>query len=290
MMEYMCDICVHAGFLTRCGEACHITQAAQTYLTTASPYSQRDSLRNMHSHLQTLWLPLTERLHHGPHVFDQAQFFHDSSLPAMAASTLCGRIQDILKEVISLPEFPHWERIIDIGGGHGLYAIGIASENPHIIAIVQDLPGVTPLAEETIKEYGMESKVKTLPGNYLECYLGGPESYDMVFASSTPAGTMNAMSDRIADILKPGGYFINVQPNEESIEDAFSQLEWMLWTFSDAKEAKTTWKKGRKFPEPGYLKHLEKHGISLKKAVTIADPYREGYTVKMLILKKREIS
>jgi predicted O-methyltransferase YrrM len=288
MMEYMCDICVHAGFLTKDGETYHITPAAQTYLTADSPYSQRGSLRNMYSHLQTLWLPLSDRLHNGPHVFDRAQFFHDSSLPAMAASTLCGRIQDTLKEIINLPEFPDWERIIDIGGGHGLYAIGVASENPHITAIVQDLPGVIALAEETIKEYGMENQIKTLPGDYLECSLGEPESYDMVLASSTPAGHMDIMSDRIADILKPGGYFINVQPNEESIEDAFSQLEWMLWTFSDANESKAVWKKGRKFPEPGYLEHLEKHGITLKKAITIADPYREGYTVKMLILKKKE--
>ncbi|MCL2460026.1 MAG: hypothetical protein FWF19_01525 [Euryarchaeota archaeon] len=288
MMEYMCDICVHAGFLMKSGETYHITPAAQTYLTADSLYSQCSSLRSMDLHLQRLWFSLRERLYHGPDVFDRAQFFHDSSLPAMAASTLCGRIQDTLKEIISLPEFPHWERIIDIGGGHGLYAIAVASENPHITAIVQDLPGVTPLAEETIKEYGMEHQIKTLPGNYLECDLGEPESYDMVFASSTPAGTMDVMSDRIAEILKPGGYFINVQPSEESTEDIFSQLEWMLWTFSDARESKTTWKKGKEFPEPGYLAHLEKHGIILNKTITIADPYREGYTVKMLILKKKE--
>jgi len=290
MMEYMCDICVDAGFLTKSGETYHITPAAQTYLTADSPYSQCSSLRSMHSNLQALWFSLPDRLHHGPHVFDRALFFRNSSLPAMAASTLCGRIQDTLKEITSLPEFSHWERIIDIGGGHGLYAIGVASENPHITAIVQDLPGVTPLTEETIKEYEMENQVKTLSGNYLECDLGEPESYDMVLASSTPGGTMDVMSDRIAQILKPGGYFINVQPSEESIEDVFSRLEWMLWTFSDAKESKTTWKKGKEFPEPGYLAHLEKHGIILNKTVTIADPYREGYTVKMLVLKKREIS
>jgi predicted O-methyltransferase YrrM len=286
MLEYMCDICVHAGFLRKIGERYHITHSAQTYLTVDSPYSQRSSLRSMSSHLQTLWFSLSDRLYHGPHIFDRAQFFHDSSLPAMAASTLCGRIQDTLQEITILPEFQHWEHIIDIGGGHGLYAIAIASENPHITAIVQDLPGVTPLAEETIKEYGMESQIKTLPGDYLECDLGESESYDMVFVSSTPAGTMDVMSDRIARILKPGGYFINVQPSEESIEDAFSQLEWMLWTFSDAQESKTTWKKGKEFPQPGYLDHLEKHGIMLHKTVTISDPYREGFTVKMLILQK----
>ena len=288
MIEHMCDICVNAGFLTKSGEKYHITPAGKTYLTADSPYSQYKSLRNMHSHLKTLWFPLTDRLHHGPHVFDRAQFFHDSSLPAMAASTLCGRIQDTLKEIIHLPEFQDWKRIIDIGGGHGLYAIAIASENPQITAIVQDLPGVIPLTEETIKEYGMEKQVQTLPGDYLECFLGEPESYDMVFASSTPAGTMNIMSDRIAEILKPGGYFINVQPNEESVEDAFSQLEWRLWTFADARETKATWKKKKEFPEQGYLEHLEKHGIGLIRAVTIADPYREGFTIKMLILKKRD--
>ena len=286
MIEYMCDICVHAGLLTRSEEKYHITPAAQTYLTAHSPYSQRNSLQNMYSHLQTLWFSLSDRLCHGPHAFDRAQFFHDSSLPAMAASTLCGRIQDTVKEIINLAEFANWERIIDIGGGHGLYAIALASENPHITAIVQDLPGVIALSEETIKAYGMEKRVQTLPGDYLECNLGEVESYDMVFTSSTAAGFMDIMSDRVAEILKPSGYFINVQPHEESVEDAFSQLEWALWTFSDTKEEKKAWKKGKEFPPPGYLTHLETYGIILQNEVIISDPYREGSTVKMLILKK----
>ena len=288
MLEYMCDICVNAGLLVQDREKYSITPAARTYLIADSPYSQQKALRSRSSHLQSLWFTLRDRLYHGPHPFDQEEFFRDSTLPSMAASTLCGRIQDTLKEITDLAEFASFERVIDIGGGHGLYAIAMASENPNLTAIVQDLPGVTSLAEETIKEYGMEDQVKTLPGSYLDCDLGAPESYDMVFTSSTAAGFMDVMSDRVAEILKPGGYFISVQPCEENIEDGFSHLEWMLWTFAGVTESKTEWKKGNPFPQPGYLEHLEELGIMLKKEVIIADPYREGYKVKMLVLKKEK--
>ena len=288
MLEYMCDICVNAGFLVQDGGKYSITPAARTYLIADSPYSQQKAMRGRSSHLQSLWFTLRDRLYHGPHPFDQEEFFRDSTLPLMAASTLCGRIQDTLKEITDLAEFASFERVIDIGGGHGLYAIAIASENPNITVIVQDLPGVTFLAEETIKEYGMGKQVQTLPGSYLECDLGAPESYDLVFTSSTAAGFMDVMSDRVAEILKPGGYFINVQPCRENIEDAFSHLEWMLWTFAGVEESKTEWKKGNPFPQPGYLEHLKELGIVLNKEAIISDPYRKGYKVKMLVLKKEK--
>ena len=290
MMEYMCDICVYAGLLIKNDGKYQITPMTQTYLTAESPYSQRSFMQNMSSQLQTLWFPLSDRLHHGPLVFDREQFFREKTLPAMAASTLCGRIQNTLHEIVHLPEFQSWRLILDIGGGHGLYSIAMAFENPRITAIVQDLPEVISLAKATIKEYGMEEQVQTLPGDYMECNFGEPKSYDMVFTSSTAAGFLDIISDRVAEILKPGGYFINVQPCEDNKEDSFSQLEWMLWTFSGVTESKSEWKKNKKFPEPEYLEHLKKHGIILKKAVPITDPYREGYTVKMLILKKMEIT
>jgi cyclopropane fatty-acyl-phospholipid synthase-like methyltransferase len=206
----------------------------------------------------------------------------------MAASTLCGRMQDTIQEIVRVPEFQSGRRVLDIGGGHGLYAIAMALENPQMTAIVQDLPEVVSLAKETIKEYGMEEQIKTLPGDYMQCNLGEPKSYDMVFTSSTAAGFMDSMSDRVAEILKPGGYFINVQPHAENKEDLFSELEWMLWTFSGVTESKSEWKKGNQFPLPGYIEHLEAYGITLHKEVIISDPYREGFTVKMLIMKKEK--
>ena len=286
MLEHMCDICANSGFLTKKNELYQITPAAHTYLTKSSEYSQCASLKSMSFSLETLWFSLADRLHQGPFEFDQAQFYHDSSLPAMAASTLCGRIQDTIGEISSLKEFMQWRRILDIGGGHGLYAIALAAKNPQMTAIVQDFSEVTLLAEENIRSYGMEQQVKTLSGDYLECDLGEPQSYDMVFASSTPAGAMDIMSSRIAEILKPGGYFITVQPSEDNSDDVFSELEWLLWTFSGITEPKTVWKKKNPFPPPGFIEHLSGLGLSLIKTVVIQDPYRKGYTVTMLILKK----
>lgn len=288
MLGYMCDICVRVGFLVQHEGRYHITPMAQTYLTADSPYSQRDLMRSMSSQLQTLWFTLSDRLHFGPLAFDREQFFREKTLPSMAASTLCGRLQNTLQEIVILSEFQSWRRVLDIGGGHGLYAIAMAFENPQMTAIVQDLPEVISLTKETIKEYGMKEQIKTIAGDYLECNLGDPESYDMVFTSSTAAGFMNVMSDRVAEILKPGGYFINVQPCSENKEDLFSQLEWMLWTFSGVTESKSEWKKGNPFPPPGYVEHLQTHGIILHKEVTISDSYREGFAAKMLIMKKME--
>ena len=58
----------------------------------------------------------------------------------MAANALTGRLQDVTKAVSSLPEFSAFRSMIDLGGGHGLYAMALARLNPELHAIVFDLP------------------------------------------------------------------------------------------------------------------------------------------------------
>ena len=70
----------------------------------------------------------------------------------MAQNTICGRLQEVVRKVTSLPSFFKMKKMIDLGGGHGLYAIALACHDPDLNATVFDLPGVIPLAEEYIKK------------------------------------------------------------------------------------------------------------------------------------------
>jgi hypothetical protein len=65
------------------------------------------------------------------------------SIDWIARGTMLGRLQATLKIVSKLPEFLNAKRLIDLGGGHGLFGIGFAQENPQLEVVVFDQPGVT---------------------------------------------------------------------------------------------------------------------------------------------------
>jgi len=120
-----------------------------------------------------------------------------------------GRLQKTLKIVCDLPEFKSARRLIDLGGGHGLFAIGFAQENPDLEVIVYDQPEITSLASEYIEKYGMQDRVRVLSGDYLQENFGN--GYDIVFeALSLEGGEREAkiLYQKVSDALNQGGLFV----------------------------------------------------------------------------------
>jgi predicted O-methyltransferase YrrM len=131
------------------------------------------------------------------------------SLEWTAKDCARGRLQKTLKLVCVLPEFKKARRLIDLGGGHGLFAIGFAQENPDLEVVVYDHPEITGLAAEYIEKYGMQDRVRILSGDYLQENFGN--GYDIVFeALSLEGGEREAkiLYQKVADALKTGGIFI----------------------------------------------------------------------------------
>ncbi len=150
-----------------------------------SPYSQIPYLEKKLWYLTELWMNLPSILTHGPRQFDEEDFFAFQSLPSMAANALTGRLQEVTDIVSQLPRFAGCRRMIDLGGGHGLYAMALAIRNPDLIATVFDLPQVVPLTCETISRYGMEKQVTAVGGDFFTDSIGF--GFDIVLSSSNPS-------------------------------------------------------------------------------------------------------
>ena len=131
------------------------------------------------------------------------------SLEWTARDCARGRLQRTLKLVCALPEFKRARRLIDLGGGHGLFAIGFAQENPNLEVILYDQPEIIGLACDYIEKFSMQDRVRVLSGDYLQEDFGN--EYDIVFeALSLEGGEREAkiLYQKVADSLNPGGIFI----------------------------------------------------------------------------------
>ena len=114
--------------------------------------------------------------------------------------------------ISKLPGFPEFQRMLDLGGGHGMFALYIVNAHPFMKGIVFDRPAVVEIAREFICEYGMEDRLDVAPGDYMADDIG--TDYDLIWASATlnfAKGNMDFLIEKLYRAIKPGGYFISFQ-------------------------------------------------------------------------------
>jgi SAM-dependent methyltransferase len=74
------------------------------------------------------------------------------------------------------------ERVLDVGGGPGTFAMAFVNAQSGMRATVFDLPNVVPLTRRYLRESGLASRIDTIAGDYLVDAL--PKGYDIVFLSA----------------------------------------------------------------------------------------------------------
>ena len=99
------------------------------------------------------------------------------------------------------------ERVLDVGGGSGAFAMAFAAKKPGLVAVVFDLPNVLPLTREYIAEADLTGCVTTAVGDYLVDPL--PAGFDLVFLSAVIHSNSASQNARLikscAAALNPGG-------------------------------------------------------------------------------------
>jgi len=74
-------------------------------------------------------------------------------------------------------------RMLDLGGGSGVYSIAFAQAAPDLRSEIIDLPEVTPIALEHVARAGLSSRITVRPGDMLTAELP-KQGYDLVLLSS----------------------------------------------------------------------------------------------------------
>ncbi|WP_155322832.1 methyltransferase [Desulfosarcina ovata] len=135
-----------------------------------------------------------------------------------SAYQYCGPAQKIAEIVRSLPEFPRMNKMLDLGGGAGFYAMAIVSAHETMTGVVFDLPPVADISREFIHEYDAGDRVSVMAGDYTADAIG--DGYDLILASGTLYFAkihLNEIIGKIYNGLNPGGVFMSLH-NEASHE------------------------------------------------------------------------
>ena len=87
-----------------------------------------------------------------------------------------------VQEAVKLIDLAGRARLLDVGGGHGLYSIFFAQKYPDLHATVLDLPQVIDVARENIKRHDASARVTAVAGDYRT--FESDRTFDAVFMSN----------------------------------------------------------------------------------------------------------
>jgi len=114
------------------------------------------------------------------------------------------------EKMVGLLDLAGVNKVLDLGGGSGAYAIAFAKLKPGAKVAVFDLPTVTLLTEGYIAEAGLSGKIEVISGDMLKDGYG--DGYDLVFVSAIchmwSRDENLVMLGKIRGALNPGGRVI----------------------------------------------------------------------------------
>lgn len=184
-----------------------LIEGSPTYLGRILPFIQPDT---------QVFENLTKLVTEGPLPQSETPPFSEEALAQgvvmMADAERAGYAQEALKIVLELPEFPSFQKMLDLGGGPGLIGMAIVDAHPNMKAVNFDLPPVVQKAKAYVKEYGMEGRMEVLAGDFNQDSIG--EGYDLVWASGVLqfAFDIDYVVKKVYESLNPGGVFVSLYP------------------------------------------------------------------------------
>lgn len=108
-------------------------------------------------------------------------------------------------------DFSEYDTMTDVGGSLANLSRTVAQREPHLMITTLDLPRVTELAQERIKEDGLEDRVEAVARDYTDDPI--PDA-DLVTASLILHGEnledKKMLIEKIYDAVTPGGTFVAI--------------------------------------------------------------------------------
>ena len=207
-LEMILIACVGLGLLDKEGDQFRNTPLADTFLVKGRPRYQ-GGITTMFAEWVPAWSRLKQAVMSGKPVVEKQHDQGEEATRAYIMGMLYRGIPqaELLATEVSLAGR---KRLLDVGGGPGIFSIIFCQKNSGLEADVLDLPQTLKITKEIIQNYNVEQSVHTRQGDYLRDTFGS--GYDAVLLSSM----INQEGPRVIedilrkafDAMNPGGILL----------------------------------------------------------------------------------
>ncbi|MFC1540355.1 methyltransferase [Gemmatimonadota bacterium] len=204
LMNALCAI----GLLTKKGDRFHNRETTRRFLTDESP----DYLAGIghQANLWHRWSTLTEAVRAGGAVESRPVGERGEEWLRSFIGAMHDRGVKQGPAMIAAIDLEGVNRVLDLGGGPGDFAMAFVRTDEAITATVFDLPQVIPLTRTYVEAAGLSDRVDTLAGDFLLDDIGS--GYDLIFISaiihSLSPDDCQFLLRKCAESLEPGGRIV----------------------------------------------------------------------------------
>jgi predicted O-methyltransferase YrrM len=116
----------------------------------------------------------------------------------------------VAADIAAACDAQQFKRLLDIGGGSGAYTIAFLQKNPHLHAVLFDLPNVVPMAQQNIVSEGLQDRVTFAQGDFGKDELPGGCDLALLSAIIHQNGPQENIElyAKVHRALEPGGVLL----------------------------------------------------------------------------------
>ena len=194
--------------------------------------------------IRELWPHAAEVIRTGERPFDFYDFvYKDPELAHNFQQLLVGNANVAGGDVLKRLTVPHGAaRVLDVGGGHGVFSVMLANAHPQLQATILDGEVALGTAEKHVTEHHLSSRIRLLPGDLWQIDWGEP--YDLILLFNLlhhyDLDTNRKLLQKVHAALKPGGQVAILDQIEGNVfgggSNAIVQLvALMFYLFADGR-------------------------------------------------------
>jgi len=204
MDRLLCALCA-LGFLEKKDGVFANAPESARFLSQDGP-DYLAGLAHMSQQYQS-WAGLTQAVRQGTKVDSGPVDSDDEGRTRAFIAAMHGRARDNAANLARLIGLNGVRRILDVGGGSGVYAMALVRQAHEATAVVLDLPKVAVLTREYLRQAGLADKITVEDGDYHQADFGS--GFDLVLFSAVlhiNSGKENlALLHKAFAALNPGG-------------------------------------------------------------------------------------
>lgn len=235
-LEMLLNALAALGLMEKGGGRYAATPFAAEYLSRTSPRYLGHIIMH-HHHLMIGWSRLDESVRSGAPLHERISHSGKESERESFEMGMFNLAMQIAPRIVLSIDLQGRQRLLDLGGGPGSYAIQFCLANPQLTATVYDLPTTRRFAEKTIATFGLSDRIMFQEGDFTSDDV--PGGFDVAWLSHIlhgegPEGCAVTLKRAVA-ALEPGGMlmvqeFILDDTRDSPLFPALFSLNMLLGT------------------------------------------------------------
>jgi len=208
-LEMLLNALVAMEFLDKNGAYYSSTSLSSEYLAKKSPAYMGHIIMH-HHHLVDGWSQLDQAVQCGKPVRKRSSHETDEVERESFLMGMFNLASQLAPRVAAEIDLSGRNRLLDLAGGPGTYAIHFCIENPSLTAVIFDLPTTRVFAEQTVEHFALSDRITFVGGDIIADSISS--GFDVVWIShllhSEAPETNAAILAKAADALVNGGLLL----------------------------------------------------------------------------------